>query len=546
MFKTIALLLCLLFFQDSIFAAEQLNVLNAAVPSGAQAEEFSEEYKSSFQGIITGDDSSEAKINSGITPARKYANNLSVGWNLGNSLDSYYGDWKNRNVFTDQETLWHNPYTTEELAKYVCSQGFTSVRIPVTWYMNSYRDESGHYRINSEFSERVREVVDYFYSLGMKVILNTHYDSGQSKSPIKLGMQERDMQEVYNYCRDIWTEIAEIFTDYDERLCFESYNEVCTTTSAKCYSDIGCRQMNTINSLFVNAVRSTGGYNSTRILAVSTYNSMYGHGVLNDFVLPEDPAGEGRLMAAVHDYSTYFDSAAEAGFMNLKRFSEKLGIPVIVTEFGYSNGYSPERLKYRAVSNYAALAREYGIPCFIWDNGGMSGEKGYGIINRKNPEESDRKLIKSLLNPKRYTPANTKLLTKASDFVRGGAGSNGEITEEKYWGTFVNNKKGRGIPVPENSAYILASALAVSDNPKVLTIDVMKVYFFNSDMKLISESAKWTDGKVLKVPKEAAYVRFHIYSPYYAVATEEFNSFLDCGELSVYYAFLSKDQRILK
>ena len=55
---------------------------------------------------------------------------ITVGWNLGNSLDAT-GSGMN------SETSWGNPKTTKELILKVQEAGFDAVRIPTTWFRAS-------------------------------------------------------------------------------------------------------------------------------------------------------------------------------------------------------------------------------------------------------------------------------------------------------------------------------------------------------------------------------------------------------------------------
>ena len=54
--------------------------------------------------------------------AQEWDKKVVMGWNLGNSLESAGG-----------ETGWGNPATTQAMIKFVKSQGFNAIRIPVRW-----------------------------------------------------------------------------------------------------------------------------------------------------------------------------------------------------------------------------------------------------------------------------------------------------------------------------------------------------------------------------------------------------------------------------
>ena len=94
---------------------------------------------------------------------------MKVGWNLGNTLEPYYGV-PNGDSRMFLETYWKNPKVTKELFEYVKSVGFDTVRIPVTWDVHSEMSADGAIVIKTEWMERVREVVQYALDSGLNVI----------------------------------------------------------------------------------------------------------------------------------------------------------------------------------------------------------------------------------------------------------------------------------------------------------------------------------------------------------------------------------------
>ncbi|MBQ5676016.1 MAG: cellulase family glycosylhydrolase [Lachnospiraceae bacterium] len=92
--------------------------------------------------------------------ANQITTNMGLGWNLGNSLEST-GRGSSSNI-TDFETYWGNPVVTESLIKAVKAKGFSTIRIPVSWYEHVSYD-NGNYTIDSKWLARVKQVVDYAY-----------------------------------------------------------------------------------------------------------------------------------------------------------------------------------------------------------------------------------------------------------------------------------------------------------------------------------------------------------------------------------------------
>ncbi|MBR6752614.1 MAG: glycoside hydrolase family 5 protein [Clostridia bacterium] len=292
------------------------------------------------------------------------AANFGPGWNLGNTLDStsynivedragkkgwivQWGkkDAKGRLLPEAWETAWGQPIVTEVLADYVLSLGFTTVRIPITWA--EHMDENN--RIDPLWLARVREVVDLFHSRGIYVIINMHHDGGAD------GWIEASEDSYTTYSPRFaaaWTQIAETFADSDERLLFESMNEVLDAgNNWNTPSPDAAKWVNAWNKLFVETVRQTGGNNEKRNLILMTYSGGGAEGNFASFVLPEeDPE---HLMITVHNYDpqaftwttatwtqmtarwdeTTHGNVLRKSFEIYKKYSEKFGVPIVLGEY---------------------------------------------------------------------------------------------------------------------------------------------------------------------------------------------------------------------
>ena len=105
--------------------------------------------------------------------AQEQVQAMNVGWNLGNTLDSY-GTWITDVNPQTVETCWGNPMTTRQMIAAVRERGFNTIRIPVTWAQ--FIDSNGN--VDPAWMARVREVVDWSLEEGLYVILNVHHDTG--------------------------------------------------------------------------------------------------------------------------------------------------------------------------------------------------------------------------------------------------------------------------------------------------------------------------------------------------------------------------------
>ena len=143
---------------------------------------------------------------------------MGLGWNLGNQLEASSGG-------LPSETCWGNPEITKELIDTVKAQGFKTVRIPV-----SYLDMIGDgpdYKIDTDWLDRVQEVVDYVVNNDMFAIVNMHGDGYYTVDHSWLLCAEDDdkQTEIKDKYGKVWTQIADRFKDYDQHLIFESMNE---------------------------------------------------------------------------------------------------------------------------------------------------------------------------------------------------------------------------------------------------------------------------------------------------------------------------------
>jgi len=320
---------------------------------------------------------------------------MGAGWNLGNTLDSI--DNRKRGIVSNlrddipavlfYETYWGNPVTTPEMIASIAKMGFGAVRVPVTW--TDHLDED--FNIRPEWLERVEQIVNYVLDNGMYCIINMHHDTGSGSWPwLRADMDNIEWME--EKLAIVWTQIAEHFKDYGEKLLFESFNEILDARSR--WGNAGIAAYNAVNRLnqaFVSTVRGTGGNNAERYLVVKTYASgARTDDIVEAFALPFDSA-EDRLIVSVHYYgnhgfvwhqedvnwtTAYPEWTPRRDGMPVEQVMKRLydnfvskGIPVIIGEFGAMNkNNTTDRISYAA--HYVETAKQYGIACFWWDGGG--------------------------------------------------------------------------------------------------------------------------------------------------------------------------------
>ena len=329
--------------------------------------------------------------------AMTFAANLKVGWNLGNTLDNTVTV---RNE-VDAETAWGSPKITEEMILAVKKAGFNIIRIPITWH--NHMDEN--YRISDYWLTRVMEIVDYAYNNDMYVIINIHHDIDKSYYYPTYETLENSLK----FSGAVWTQLCEVFKDYDEHLIFEAINEPrligtdfewwIDTNSDKGKEVIDCIMQT--NQAFVDLVRASGGNNADRYLMVPGYCASYKYSCDDLFNIPNDPVN--HTMVSIHAYEpqgfALNDDANSKTFvinrssrqvdsimdMIYEKYTSK-GIPAIIGEFGARDKNNLEsRITYAAY--YVAVARARGITCLWWDNNSVEGNgELFGLLDRNTLE----------------------------------------------------------------------------------------------------------------------------------------------------------------
>lgn len=336
---------------------------------------------------------------------------MTVGWNLGNSLDATGSG-------LSSETAWGNPKITKELINAVKAAGFDTIRIPVTW-MGHF--DKTTYAIDEAWLKRVDEVINYALSNDMYVIINIHHDGSDWLTPTP--DNEAEMINKFNV---IWYQIATYFKDYDEHLLFAGMNEF-----HKGYSNPSKKYLeltDTLNQSFVTTVRATGGNNSKRILIVQSYNTNGDQSLKMN--MPKDTA-QNKLMTEIHFYDPWSFAGEGKGdwgktgkntdswgqedwvdtqFGKIKKNFVDKNIPVILGEYGAvnnKNGNDDHRRYY--IEYVTKSAKEHGLLPIWWDNGydGSSGE-AFALFDRhsyKKLHEDIHEAIMKAVSGNNYTIA---------------------------------------------------------------------------------------------------------------------------------------------
>lgn len=309
---------------------------------------------------------------------------LGLGWNLGNHFDTSNMEWG----------YWDHSTPTAELYQGLKAEGFSSVRIPITWTNHMDQD----YKIDANYLAEVGANVDNALAAGLQVIVNTHHDSFETALGLSIATQA-DSTWYANLIANTWTQIATYFVDRDKNLMFETFNEVHDGDNWSTNSQALFDALNKWNQIAVNAIRATGGNNATRCIGISGYAANVDL-TIDYLVLPNDPGN--NLAVSVHNYDPYkfcleasvneWGSDAEKQAIDdlMFKLADKFlnnGVQVYMGEFGCSKRANaadePARLEW--LKYFARMARTYGISLMLWDNASNAGgQESHAYFDHNN------------------------------------------------------------------------------------------------------------------------------------------------------------------
>jgi aryl-phospho-beta-D-glucosidase BglC (GH1 family) len=339
--------------------------------------------------------------------AVQLAAKMHLGWNIGNTLEAIGG-----------ETAWGNPKITKAYVEAVKDIGFNAIRLPCSWDQNSNATTA---KIDQVWLDRVKEVVQYCVDSDVYVLLNIHWDGGWLENNIT--PEKKDLVNAKQ--KAFWEQIATHLRDFDEHLMFASANEPNADDA---------REMEVLaqyHQTFVDAVRSTGGRNSYRVLVLQGPSTSMTLTPELMTTLPTDPAAD-RLMVEIHNYlpaqfcflsedvswgrMAYYwgqdhQSAIEPdrnftddwgnevgqliGFDLVKTAFVDKGIPVLMGEYGAYRRNTPlDQATHNDAVDYwitfvTKQAKSRGIIPFWWDTG--------GALDRNNYTVKDQRTIDALM-----------------------------------------------------------------------------------------------------------------------------------------------------
>lgn len=337
--------------------------------------------------------------------AVQLAAKFKAGWNIGNTLEAIGG-----------ETAWGNPLISESYIQFVKQNGFDAIRLPCSW--NQYANQATA-KIQDSWLNRVKQVVQYCVNNNMYVLLNIHWDGAWLDGNIN--QIKRDSVNAKQ--KAFWEQIATTLRDFDEHLMFASANEPPVENAVQ------MEILTSYHQTFINAVRSTGGKNSYRVLVIQgpSTDIEKTNELMN--VLPADPVAN-RMMVEVHNYTPFQftlletdvswgnmfyywgagnhstiepgrnatwgeETASNENYQKMKVKFVDRGIPVILGEYGAYRRTTPlDMAKHQASVDHwitftTRQAIVHGLEPFFWDTG--------GALDRQNNIVRDARTINAII-----------------------------------------------------------------------------------------------------------------------------------------------------
>lgn len=313
-----------------------------------------------------------------LTPFQVAAE-MKTGWNLGNSLDAEGPD----------ETFWGNPTTTLEMINEVANRGFTTLRVPVTWRF--HQGPAPDYEVEEEWLDRVEEVVNYGRANNMYVIVNVHHDDPWIIPTFNRG------DDVKDRLGKLWTQIANRFRNYSDYVIFETLNEPRHENTPQEWTGgtaEGRDMVNQYHQVSLDAIRATGGNNSTRKVMIATYAASTLPVAMDALIVPNDDA---NTMISLHSYFPFpftlegTDTTwgtdddrvqLEAEMDRIKAKFTDNGKAVVLGEWSSGNQNNMED-RLRHAEFYAEKAAERGFASVWWDNGNSTvSNDGLAVFDR--------------------------------------------------------------------------------------------------------------------------------------------------------------------
>lgn len=234
--------------------------------------------------------------------------------------------------------------------------GFNFVRVPIQW--DQHTGTTAPYTINSQWLDRVQQVVEWGLSRDLIVIINSHHDRWILENSAFTANDKARFEAI-------WRQVADRFQAHSDKLLFEIANEPA----------LGATVVDQLNAAVMPIIRRT---NPTRIVVYGGPGTQLTR--LKGAVIPP---GDNYLMGSFHTYvpaafaisgTGTWGTAAEIKVISdllddAAAWSKQTGIPVLLGEFG-TVGKADRPSRELFIATHVKEAARTGIAPCIWHDFG--------------------------------------------------------------------------------------------------------------------------------------------------------------------------------
>ena len=208
-------------------------------------------------------------------------NDMGIGYNLGNTYN-YSVNLGNKSIENYEIKTWGTILPTKKIINKIKNSGFKTIRFQVK-YMN-YTDEINI--INSEWINKIKEVVKWIIDSNMYCILSVYHDNKYWE------IQGQNSKDKYI---KLWTIITNEFKDFNQHLVFESFYEFGFLCLYEYFGNCFMGEF-FLSQIFVNIIRNSNGNNKERLLIIPLVSSeLEIYNLFSDYYeknIPKDPANK--------------------------------------------------------------------------------------------------------------------------------------------------------------------------------------------------------------------------------------------------------------
>lgn len=321
--------------------------------------------------------------------AKEMVKLLAPGITFANTTEarSWPGDeWK----ATDTETCWGQPRIEEWQIKSAAMKGFKSYRLCVSW--TPHMNKNG--KIDKAWLDRIQEITDWCLDAGLYVLINTHHEE-----ELYWMIRDGKYEEAKKHLTSIWSQVAERFKDYPEKVFFEIMNEPNLQSKYGAedrwiWDENGnvsqklCDTVNKLNTDALNVIRKSGGYNDKRCVMLGIPGAH--PSALPYMIVPDDA----YVMLGSFGYESNIN---EDTLPLIQAWIDK-GVPFVNKEDmpgEIARTTITDRVNY-AKKHFGELAK-MGVPTFYFTGGASNHDKAQ-IIDRTTGKWINKSILEAYLS----------------------------------------------------------------------------------------------------------------------------------------------------